>query len=436
VVIIYWTILNVGSYKSRFSPIAYDVKYYYSYLPALFIHHDIHLNYYKNDSATFKSQIEPLKAPNGNFLIKMTCGVAIYCSPFFFIAHAYSLLWGTPDGYSAPYKFWLIFGGAFYCCCGLFFLRKILLRYFSENITALTILSICLGSNLFYYAYFEGLISHVYIFFSFVMILWFTLQWHLKPTWYHSLALGFFCGMCLLVRPSDGVIILIPIFYNVYSKETLLKKLELIRNNFSQIVLVAIAFLIPNSLQLWYWKKITDHWIFYSYLGEKFDFLHPNIIEGLFSYQKGWLIYTPIMLFAIGGLFFCYHRIKEFFFPIVFFLICNLYVVFSWWCWWYGGSYGSRSLVESYALLAFPMAMMFEVLSKQKILKWIMLVTVGCFLTLNQIQTFQYRHNILHWDSMTKNAYWYIFMKVKLTDEERKTLTTLLKTPDYSVHEN
>src|ERR1041385_7991387 len=142
--IIYWTVLNVGSYKSQFSPISYDVQNYYCYLPAIFIYHDIYLKYYDQDSTHYKSQIEPLKAPNGNNHIKMTCGVAVYYSPFFFIAHAYSLIAGVPDGYSAPYKMWLIFGGAFYCCVALFFLRKILLRYFSDRVTALTLLSICL----------------------------------------------------------------------------------------------------------------------------------------------------------------------------------------------------------------------------------------------------------------------------------------------------
>ncbi len=435
-IIIYWTILNVGSYKSRFSPLADDVKYYYCYLPAIFIHHDIHLKYYDEDSSRYAYQIVPLKAPNGNNLIKMTCGVAVYCSPFFFVAHFYSLHWGTPDGYSTPYKMWLIFGGAFYCCLALFFLRKILLRYFSDRVTTLTLLSIYLGTNLFYYSYFEGLMSHVYAFFSFVMVLWFTLRWHAKPQWSNAFALGFFCGMSLLVRPTDGIIILIPLLYGVYSRETLISKSQLFKKKFLQLLIAALAFLLPNSLQIWYWKAITGHWIFYSYLGEKFNWLHPHILDGLFSYRKGWLLYTPVMLFAIAGLFFCRKRLKEFYFPVVTFFVINAYLVFTWWCWWYGGSFGMRTMIESYALLAFPMAVMFEILLKQKILRLISLFVVACLITLNQIQTFQYRHQIIHWDSMTRQAYWYVFLKTKLIPEERENLELLLEPPDYSNKNN
>lgn len=435
-VIIYWTVLNVGSFKSRFSPIAYDVKNYYCYLPAIFIHHDIYLNYYDQDSIHFKSEIEPLKISNGNNLIKTTCGVAIYYSPFFFIAHAYSLLWGQPDGYSTPYKMWLILGGAFYCCLALFFLRKILLRYFSETATALTLLSICLGTNLFYYAYFEGLMSHVYAFFSFVMVLWFTLRWHEKPVWYNSLALGFFCGMSLLVRPSDGIILLIPLLFDIYSRETFRNKLELFKKEFPQVMLVATVFILPNLVQMCYWKTITGHWIFYSYLEENFDWLHPHIIDGIFSYRKGWLVYTPIMTFAVAGLYFLRKKLKEFYLPIVFFSILNIFIIFSWWSWWYGGSFGMRPMVESYALLALPMAMIFEILLRKKILRFSLVVVVGCLIALNQIQTFQYRHNILHWDSMTKQAYWYVFLKIKLTNEDRQTLATMLQSPDYSNKDN
>jgi hypothetical protein len=63
-----------------------------------------------------------------------------------------------------------------------------------------------------------------------------------------------------------------------------------------------------------------------------------------------------MMVFAIFGLFFLPENIKKLKWSILIFTIINIYVVFSWWCWWYGGTYGQRVMIESYALLIIPLA--------------------------------------------------------------------------------
>jgi hypothetical protein len=413
------------------SPIQHDEKSYYTYLPALVIHHDIRLGYYAADPTTQSAFVEASQTPDGKYFLKMTCGVALFELPFFLVAHAYSLLFDEPSGYSAPYKLLLIVGGAFYGCTALFVLRALLRRYFSELVTAAVILSLMLGTNLFWYTYFEGMLSHVYLFFTFVMVLWLTVRWHEQATMLSAVGLGFLCGMALLTRPTDGLIALFPILYGITSKEALQRKVRLVKQHSAQIGMACVALLLPNLLQLLYWKTATDHWILYSYLDEKILLTHPHLIKGLFGFRKGLFLYTPIMLFAAGGLFVCSRRLPALFYPMIAFLILHVYLVLSWWCWWYGGSFGMRGLVESYAVLALPLAAAYERLFAQRTLRSIAVGVIGLLIGLNQFQIYQYRERIIDFERMTGPAYWFVFLKPSLSDAERQHLQSLLDYIDY-----
>jgi hypothetical protein len=120
-------------------------------------------------------------------------------------------------------------------------------------------------------------------------------------------------------------------------------------------------YLLRNSwflcLSLYFGKQTPAHGSYYSYGDEGFFFTNPQIINGLFSYRKGWLIYTPLMIFALLGILTLARRkFQQFFIPVLIFTVANIYVVYSWWCWWYGGSFGSRPMIDSYPLMAVALA--------------------------------------------------------------------------------
>jgi hypothetical protein len=50
-------------------------------------------------------------------------------------------------------------------------------------------------------------------------------------------------------------------------------------------------------------ENFKRQFIYYSYAGESFDFLHPQIIRGLFGWKNGWLPYTPVMIFSLPGIY-------------------------------------------------------------------------------------------------------------------------------------
>jgi hypothetical protein len=109
-----------------------------------------------------------------------------------------------------------------------------------------------------------------------------------------------------------------------------------------------------------------------------------------------------------------------------------LYVVFSWWCWWYVG-FGNRSMIDVYAFLAIPLTAFYDdMLGKQGLKKWSRMALVMVFTALNLFQILQYKRGLIHFDSMTCKAYLSSFGSLKFTDAYKNALST----PDYEKAKN
>lgn len=407
-----------------------DIHSYYAYLPAGWIYKDVHLkksDYQYNDRYWF---FWPNYLEDGKAVIKTTMGVAVLYAPFFLVAHIITNLSDYPEnGFSEPYAFMLLISAVFYLFVALDFLRKILAHYkFSDSNIAITSLLIGLGTNLTAYASQSAPMPHVYSFFLFSVFIYQTIRWFENPTVLHTVFIGLLVGLISLIRPSNVVICIFFVFYNVTAIQDLKERAGFFVKKMPLLLLmlfVAFTVWIP---QLVYWKLSSGHYLYDSYPDEQFFFNNPKIIEGLLGFRKGWLIYTPMMLFAIAGLFVMRDSLKQIRIAIVVFFIINSYIIFSWWCWWYGGSFGQRSMVDCYALLAIPFAAFVEYISEKKLFYTIGFYSATLFFVgLNLFQTLQYEHIVLHYDSMTSKLYFKQFGKL-----ERVTgYNELLESPNY-----
>lgn len=396
--------------KKTGTPFTWDVELYYSYLPATFIHHDLSFKY--DD----KLPMQVLE--NGNKNPKYTCGMAIMYAPFFYIGHQMAKYQNCKlDGLSEPYATAIHFGSIFYVILGLFFLRKISLQFYSENITALLLIIAYFGTNLFNYTLRDGEYSHGYLFCLVCIYTYFIIAWHKQPKYSTSIFIGLLIGLITLIRPTDALFYIVFLLYGVKNKLDLKEKLHLFIVHKWKIAVIFIFGIIMLLPQIIFWKIYTGHYVFFSYNQERFFFADPKIWEVLFSYRKGFFVYTPIMILSVFGVFFMKKRIQEFQFGIILFFVINLYIVSSWWCWWYGGSFGMRALIETYPLLLLAMGAffhhVFSVVSKSKIIDTIKKYGVISFvivcICLNMIQTYECKVGLMHFDSMNKETYWQIF---------------------------
>jgi len=78
--------------------------------------------------------------------MKYSMGMSILYSPFFFIGHLYAKISDYPaDGFSLPYQYAIFIGGQVFTVTGIIALRKVLIQFFSDKITAITMTIIVLG---------------------------------------------------------------------------------------------------------------------------------------------------------------------------------------------------------------------------------------------------------------------------------------------------
>lgn len=396
---------------------------YNLYLPALFLHGD--LDNLKTTVATKKSYHPGLPSGPNNPLgtgvaqhiggdlqiIKYTSGVAIMQTPFFFLGHLTAKIMGAPtDGYSPPYIIWAHLAVFFYVFLGMFYLMKLLKNTFSENLCLFVLCSLLLATNLYYFSIYNGAMSHGYLFGLYAFLMYATYQFYQQPQFKYALIIGLSAGMITLIRPVEIFCLFIPLFYGIKNIKT---RFHFVSQHWKPYLAAVFVYAIPGLIQMIYWKSISGDWLFYSYGDESFDFLHPHILDGLTSFKNGWLTYTPIMVLALVGILFLYKKSK-WFWPIILFFPIHIYIAYSWWCWYYINGFGSRPMVETYALLAIPLGYCYVKFQKKSWSRFLLITLIIGFSILNIFQTYQISKGVMWSETSSKAYYFSTFGKTSL----------------------
>jgi hypothetical protein len=408
----------------------WDIKSYYAYLPAAVIHGDLHLEFLKEKDSKYNSYFWPSTLENGNKLIITSMGLSMLYSPFFMTAHLYASLSSyEANGYTHPYAFALIYSILFYVMLGLFFLRKILLQYFDDFTTTLTLIAIYFGTNLFYYSLYIPM-SHAYNFALYAVFIWFTIKWYKSQTYKYSILLGLIYGLLSLIRPTNAIIILVFLLYDIHSFKQLGNRAVFFIKKWKYIlliILITIAIWIPQML---YWKEITGHFIYYSYGVKKdvFFWNNPQISDTLFSFRKGWLLYTPLMFLALLGIGYLFKKYKAFLVPILVIIPIFIYVQSSWWSWWFGGGFGNRAFVDLYGLLAIPLAAFIQnTKNRYSLIRFGAFSFLIIFVLLNIWNTMKYNRVSIHYYWNSSFSYLENLFHLKPNDRYWRTIPY----PDY-----
>ncbi len=423
-----WTLIFLVSFfsiviiKSRPENIlSWDAYGHYLYLPAAFIHHDL----YMEDFAPIQKGIDEYQnlsnfyvaneIEGGKKVIRYPIGFSILMSPFFFGADVVCAMTSYPqDGFSKPYQWGVIIGCLSYVLIGFCFLRLVLLKWFSEKLTSVLMLLMAFGTNFYFMVTMGQGMVHGVLFGFYAALLFVTISWHEKPTFLKSLSLGFILGLMCLTRASEILAVLIPLLWNVNSWKTFISKLNFLKSNFKKLLLVLLVFIICGLPQLLYWKAGVGTWFYDSYNnpGEGFDLFPPHTLDYLFSYRRGWFLYSPLMLLSCIGLFFMSSK-KENSLSLKTFGLLNILLLSSWTCWWYGASFGQRSIVQMYPVYIVGLGFL---LQKVRGISWqyfSLITMIGVFILLNLFQTWQFHQGIIHNSRMTKEAYWAVFFKTE-----------------------
>lgn len=384
-----------------------DVPSFYTFLPAVIIHKDLSLKYLDQNPGFYKDKVWLIKTEEGKRLIKHPVGFSVAMLPFFIAGHGMAIITGEPQtGYSFVYQNAMSFGVFIYLITGLIFLRKTLLEFFPDKPVALTLIATVLGTNLLWYSTFEGLMTHA-ISFSFLCISnYIFFKWLKTENRKYLFIFSLLFGLCILVRPLAITITLYFLIVAIITKGGIKNFLNFLKSHVINLFIALLIIFTIASLQLLYWKYATGKWIYDPYVNESFLFGSPQIISFLFSFRKGLFIYTPILIFAIIGLFRLYKINRGIFFGTSILLIITIYILSSWWAWSYGISWGMRPMIDYYSLLSIPLAAGFQIFyDKGKLVSRFLFLIVVLFITLNLFQSWQYKKGLIHYDDMSREAY-------------------------------
>lgn len=383
---------------------SYDALGYYTYLPALFIYDDVQkLDWLDEVGSKYGISGSALNKgillENGNRVNKYFSGVALMQSPFFLVAHA---LAEEKDGFSSPYQWSIVFASLFYGVFGLILLCKVLLRFNSDNVVALTLVLLVLASNVIQYISIDCGLTHSYLFFLYCLVIYMTYKWHYKPRYFYSLLIGACIGLAVCVRPTELLMVLIPLLWR-YPKDSSVTKGMMLRDK-NHLMLAIIGGAIMLLPQVIYWYHVTGSLVYD--VGSKWSFANP-FFRVLFGWEKGWFVYTPVTVMFILSL--LYIKEKPFSSAVKWFTFLNIYVIISWFDWRYGGSYSTRALSQSYPVFGLALATMLGYVNKS-IFRITCFVLAPILVMVNLIQVYQYNETILHYDHMNKKYYEAIYI--------------------------
>lgn len=388
----------------------WDAFGYYMYLPSVFIYQDItDLKWLPEIdslySVTGGKLYQAGKKENGNYVFKYLGGVSIMEAPFFLIGHFIAVNTKyKADGFSPPYQYAIAFGAVIYCILALFLLRALLLRFFSDRSTAISLVLLVTATNLIQYVSVDSAMSHSYIFPLYVVIIYTTIRWHSKPSILWASLTGLTIGLATIGRPTEAIMLFIPLLWDTQTKESRKAKWSLVRNNIPHVLFAVTFGLIGILPQLIYWKISSGSFVYD--VGSKWVFLDP-FFRVLFGWESGWFIYTPITILFILGFFF----IKRFPFrnSVIVFCLLNIWIVISWFDWKYGATYSTRALVQSYPVFAFSFTAIIERINLKR---WrYIFYLLGLYLIfVNVFQLKQYDRTVLHFRDMNRQYYSKIYL--------------------------
>jgi hypothetical protein len=393
--------------------LSWDVSGYYLYLPAILIYRDIqHCNF--KDSILNKYHPTPdfqqaFLHPSGNYILKYTAGQALLFSPFFFAGHIYALILGTysADGFSYPYQISIGLGMLLYSFIGLYYLRKVLLQYFTDVATAITLIVVVFATNYLDYAAIDGAMTHNTLFTLYAILIYSVIKFYEKPSIQNSILIGFFTGLATLTRPTEFISLLIPLLWGIRNYQDFKFRIAFLRDESKYLIFTVIVFLLIVSIQFVYWKWVSGHWIVYTYGEEGFDWFQPHFIKGLFNFKAGWLIYSPIMILSVIGFVQLFKNHREHFYSTLVFTLIFCYICFSWKEWWYGASLGQRAMIQAYPILAFPLTAFVEQVYKKSLWKLILNLFIGVCIYYNLWLTHQAHKGGLFRAGEMNAAFWF-----------------------------
>ena len=396
------------------TPVRSDAVSYYVYLPAVFIHGDPSLAALADDccGGQFPAYTVIIKWPGtGAWVNPHPIGVAVLASPFFALADLLARWGNLPrDGFWALHTHLTGLAGPVYLVVGLLFVARVLARTFNPRVVATTVVVLTFGTNLFHYATWDSLYSHVYAFCALAALMAVVPAFYEAPSVRTSAVVGVLCGLMVLVRHLNVLLLLLVPLYGLMDTAAVRRRLEWASQNRKALALTAAIAACTVLPQLWLYYRATGRWLVSSYGHLWFRFDDPRIVGVLFSTQKGLFFWSPLLLVALAGVLVVRGEARAWVPPLLVILPIQIYLVASWPDWQFGASYGHRAFTDDLALFAVPLAGSLDWIAASRRRRWAH-VLVAVLVLLSAAQMIQVWLGIMPMANVTWARYCALFLR-------------------------
>lgn len=346
---------------------------YYAYARAPLIQHNLHfeddwrhanLNFAQSRTGPDGQLLPDEYTETGYVSNLFTVGPAILWFPFLLIAHLVVLLLNllgkhiAADGFSLPYLLAMALGTATYGFLGLLLSFSLAKRYIAARWAFLATVGIWWGSSLPAYMYFNPAWSHAHSAFAVALFLWYWDRTRSVRTTSQWLVLGLISGLMVDIYFPNAVLLLLPLIESLLGYALRLKSQPkaartLFLQNLLFVLTICFVF-IPTVIT----RRIIfgGYFRFGSYSNLPWDWSAPHWRAVLFSSDHGLFSWTPLLAFAILGLFFVPRasRILAIYFALA---VAAFYYLISSYAYWDGmSSFGNRFFISLTPIYVFGLA--------------------------------------------------------------------------------
>ena len=308
---------------------------------------------------------------------------------------------------------------------GLWFIRATLLFFVSESVASWTLILIVFGSNLFYLAGAEHLLQPILLFSLYAGVIYFTASSSRSRRLSKTIYLAVISGIAILAEPTGYLVLLIPALWGIHDKTTAKEKFSGIRKNYLNTLIFSACILVTIFIPVIFLKISPGEIGFLDFrVPGVFYFNFRYLWNNLFSFDHGWLIYSPALWLPAIGFYYLAEKKREIFLSI--FILCLIEILAES-CWTTLGKtevFGQIAFVPLIALLSLPTAFLLkEIAEKNIITRSVIAAVCVFFIVLNLFQTWQYTNGIILKSDMTPEIYCTVFGRTHFTETEKQRIT-------------
>lgn len=388
---------------------------YYAYLPAYFLYNDKTFVKNKEVKEDYKiwSADYMIKTGDDSLVNKYFAGVSIVFMPiFFFITFVLKALGKNPDGYSLAYTFGVYFYSLVLFVISFFSYKYIIEKEFGVAKNHWIFIVLFFTTPWFVYTLYSATFANTVLFPVFILVYWIFLRLiQVENKQPYLFLLAFLIGLIAIIRPTSLFVLLFFLYFfdSIQSFWSFLKEHVL---KFKILVPSIFLMVIPAFYQfyMWYWQ--TGQWFLWSYSGEGFYWLKPELFEVMFSYRIGVLFHSPILIIALVSAILFFRGLQRIIYLLYFFL--TVYVSASWWCYDFETYYGLRNFSEHYVFLLFPL---FHLITKVKSKIWYFFILVSFILSFIRFNQFMFK--LIKHERHNASTYWKSLGTWSIKDNDR-----------------